>query len=110
MRRRLIIAPEAELDLDGLAAFIAEDSLETAVRLYEAAESVFQHLLSMPEIGATRDLGLNRLDGLRMWPIPDFPNHLIFYRPTDAGVEIVRVLHAARDIPGIFEEERPSRP
>ena len=61
MRRRLIIAPEAELDLDGLAAFIAEDSLETAVRLYEAAESVFQHLLSMPEIGATRDLGLNRL-------------------------------------------------
>jgi plasmid stabilization system protein ParE len=41
-----------------------------------------------------------------MRPIPDFPNHLIFYRPTttDVGIEIVRVLHAARDIPRILEE------
>ena len=71
MSRRLIIAPEAELELDGLAAFIAEDSLEAAMRLHEAAESAFQRLLSMPEIGATRELETARLNGLRMWPIPD---------------------------------------
>lgn len=103
MSRRLIIAPEAELELDELVAFIAEDSLEAAMRLYDAAESAFKRLLLMPEIGATRELATPGFEGLRMWPIPDFPNHLIFYRPTAAGVEIVRVLHSARDIPGILE-------
>lgn len=59
----------------------------------------------MPEIGAARDFGPGRLEGLRMWSIPDFPNHLIFYRVAESGVEIVRILHAARDIPGILEAE-----
>ena len=37
-----------------------------------------------------------------MWPIPDFPNHLLFYRPSVAGIEMVRILRAARDIPEIL--------
>jgi plasmid stabilization system protein ParE len=45
------------------------------------------------------------LDGIRMWPIPDFPNHLIFYRLIETGVEIVRVLHSARDIALVLEGE-----
>ena len=40
-----------------------------------------------------------------MWQVPDFTNHLIFYRATETGIEIVRLLHAARDIPGVLEEE-----
>ena len=71
MSRRLIIASEAELELDRLAEFIAEDSLEAAMRLYEAAANAFQRLLSIPEIGATRDFGVNWLDGLRVWLIPE---------------------------------------
>ena len=105
MRRRVVIAPDAEVDLDGLAAYIAEDDLKAALRLYTAAENAFNQLLSMPEIGSTRESVAPRLRGLRMWPIPDFPNHLIFYRPTTVGIEIVRVLHAARDIPGVLEDE-----
>jgi hypothetical protein len=30
-------------------------------------------------------------------------NYLIFYRPTDQGIEVVRVLHGARDLPPLFE-------
>ena len=89
--------------MDAQALFIAADNMEAALRLYAAANRAYDQVLEMPELGAARDFGLKRLEGLRMWPIPDFPNHLIFYRPTDAGVEIVRVLHAARDIPGILE-------
>lgn len=29
-------------------------------------------------------------------------NYIIFYRPTDRGSEIIRILHSARDIPNIF--------
>ena len=44
------------------------------------------------------------LDGLRMLRIPKFEKYLVFYRPVPEGTEIIRVLHAARDIPSIFGE------
>lgn len=31
--------------------------------------------------------------------------YLVFYRPTIEGIEIVRVLHGARDIPSILAED-----
>jgi toxin ParE1/3/4 len=43
---------------------------------------------------------------LRIWRIDGFPNHLIFYRPIEGGIEIVRVLHGARDIDAVLESER----
>ena len=46
-----------------------------------------------------------RFAGLRVWRIQGFPNHLIFYRPIDGGIEVVRVLHAARDIDRALESE-----
>ncbi len=40
-----------------------------------------------------------------MWPIRGFENYLVFYRPIEEGIEVTRVLHGARDIRGILEEE-----
>jgi toxin ParE1/3/4 len=43
-------------------------------------------------------LGRSRTDlhpGLRSFP---FGRYVIFYRPLDDGIEVVRVLHGARDI------------
>jgi toxin ParE1/3/4 len=40
-----------------------------------------------------------------MWLVKGFEKYLIFYRTTDELVEIVRVLHAARDIDGILSAE-----
>jgi toxin ParE1/3/4 len=37
-----------------------------------------------------------------MWRVAGFPNHLIFYRPVESGVEVIRVLHAKRDIEALF--------
>jgi len=44
-------------------------------------------------------------EGLRRWPVPGFRNYLIFYRPTETGVNIVRVLHGSRDITAALQEE-----
>jgi toxin ParE1/3/4 len=30
-------------------------------------------------------------------------NFVIFYRPMDGGIEVVRILHGARDLPPLFE-------
>jgi toxin ParE1/3/4 len=42
------------------------------------------------------------IPALRVWPIDGFRNHLIFFHPTNDGVEIVRVLHGARDLEALF--------
>jgi len=39
-----------------------------------------------------------------MWLSPAFRDYLIFYRDLSDGVEIVRMLHGARDIQRILED------
>ena len=34
-----------------------------------------------------------------------FENYLIFYRPDQEGIEVVRFVHGARDIPSLLEHE-----
>jgi toxin ParE1/3/4 len=46
-----------------------------------------------------------RLAGLRVGRVEGFEKHLIFYRPGDDGVEIIRVLHGARDIDSVLDED-----
>jgi toxin ParE1/3/4 len=40
---------------------------------------------------------------MRVWRVEGFERYLIFYRPVATGVEVVRVLHAASDIPTLFK-------
>jgi len=42
------------------------------------------------------------LAGVRMLRIAGFDNYLIFYCPTENGIDIIRVLHAKRDIDALF--------
>lgn len=39
----------------------------------------------------------------------DFKKHLIFYRVLGDRVEIIRVLHATRDVEGILESNEQNR-
>lgn len=32
-----------------------------------------------------------------MWPVPEFPNYLIYYVPRNTTLEVVRLLHSAQD-------------
>ena len=45
-----------------------------------------------------------KASGLRMWSIRGFQNNIDFYRPLEDGVDVVRVIHGARDIQAIFDE------
>lgn len=59
----------------------------------------------MPELGSLREFTHPSLAQVRVWRVQDFRNHLVFYRPFQSGIEVVRVLHGARDIPVIFDPE-----
>src|SRR5215210_5176717 len=93
----LIVSPLAEEDLEGIWSFVAEHDVEAADRLIDEITGRFDHLLAYPEAGRARhDLLVN----LRSFPAK---GHVIFYQPTDDGVEIFRVLHGSRDIQGEFD-------
>ena len=59
----------------------------------------------MSGIGERRPTANPRLEGLRVWRIQGLEKHLIFYRTVPDGIEIVRVLHGARDLDRLLEAE-----
>lgn len=88
--------PLAAQDLDDIALFIARDSLEAALEFTNLIEERCHTLAQFPLMGRSRpELGSE----LRSFPVG---RYIIFYRPIENGIEVVRVLNAARDISTLF--------
>lgn len=96
------VDPRADRDIDEHFAFISRESLDVAMRFLDATNREFERLARSPGLGSTCETRSPRLTGLRVWPISGFDRHLIFYRPISEGIEIVRVLHGARNIDRII--------
>lgn len=83
---------QAEQDLDEIWLYIAKDNITAADKFLDEIGDSTQLLAKEPLMGRARhDLAL----GLRSFPVT---RYIIFYIPSPTGVEIVRVLHSARDI------------
>ena len=93
---KLLVSPEAEQDLFDIWLYIAEDSLDNADRYLDRLE---QQALKLADF---KDIGIKRSDlapDLKCFP---FDRYVVYYLDTSTGIELVRVLHAARDIKLIF--------
>lgn len=95
-RRRL---PAAVADLDDIWSAIAIDSVDAAERLIGRLWDAEVRLAEFPELGRRRDELFN---GLRSWPVGSY---LIFYIASADAILIVRILHGARDLGGLFSTE-----
>jgi toxin ParE1/3/4 len=104
LSRRVQLRRTAEDDIDDHFLFLAEESVAAALRFHDAARSALARLGEVPEIGARRQTSNPALAGVRVWPIPDFPNYLIFYFASEHGIDVVRVLHASRDLGRALED------
>ncbi len=101
MSRRFSFKPKAAEDLERIENYLARNaSLEVAKRFIDVSDAAFERLAAMPGMGAIRRFASGELQDLRMWSLgSDFDEYLVFYRPRrTGGIEIVRVLHAKRDI------------
>ncbi len=98
------VLPAADCDLDEYAAYLeSQAGLDTALRFYDAAASTFSRIAGMPGIGERWTSSNPRLADLRVRRIEGFENSIVFYRPSDEGIDIDRVLHGARDIDRALE-------
>jgi hypothetical protein len=66
-------------------------------------DSTFSALLKSPELGIEFSSVHDSATDLRIRKVQQFPNHLVIYRTIHPGIEVVRVLHRARNIEGLFE-------
>ncbi|MBI4718911.1 MAG: type II toxin-antitoxin system RelE/ParE family toxin [Planctomycetes bacterium] len=103
MKRVVHRTPRARADLAEQAAYYAMRDSALAVRFLEAAQGAFEELLATPLLGSTYACQSGRLVDLRRWRIPGFERTLVFYRIIDHGIEVVRVLHGARDISALLD-------
>lgn len=88
----VVFAPSAKLDLRGIAAWIGRENPERAAGFVEDLIDRCHTLAEMPR----RYPLVPRYEqhGIRRFPYRDY---LIFYRLTEDAVQIVHVLHGARD-------------
>jgi toxin ParE1/3/4 len=90
---RLIFSPLAEGDLNDILDYISRDKPKAAIRWVQKIRDTFTLLAKNPEIGERR---------------PEFRTgefrssivgrYVIYYRATENGIEIARVVRGERDI------------
>ena len=98
-RYRVVPRTLATQDLREAAAHLAaEVDAVTARRFIDAVEQAFELLARQPGIGTPRYAVELDWPGLRTHPVQRFP-YLIFYVEQTDHLDVLRVLHAHRDIP-----------
>jgi toxin ParE1/3/4 len=104
--RQVRIAPLADRDVDGhFARIAAGGGIDAASRFHDRLYEIFQLIAWMPGAGRLYGFRRKRLASLRCWPVKGYRDFLIFYRERRGGIEVVRVLHGARDIKAVFEDD-----
>ncbi len=102
MPGRVIWRRAAEEDLTEAFLCLDRDSPAAAERLASAVGDAVQWLLENPGPGRQREFRSPRALGTRSWPLSGFPSHFIFYRAHGDDIELIRILHAPRDIPRVL--------
>jgi toxin ParE1/3/4 len=96
------VHPRADLDVIDSFSYLAGRDPALARKFLDAVEAALAKVQSSPDSGH-RYLRSGREDeGWRYLRIPGFKKYLVFYRLTDIEIEVVRVVHASRDLEAIF--------
>jgi plasmid stabilization system protein ParE len=95
-----ILTPSAARDLDDILGYVLEHGgANPALHVYECLHEGFFKVGIEPGIGHVRDDLAG--ESLRVWAVFSY---LVIYRPDTKPVQIIRVIHGARDVPSILDE------
>lgn len=97
MDKEPLISFEAIRDLNEIWDYVAEDNQKAADALIDQLVQKCRELVRLEGVGHRRDDLLPELLSL------PYRKYVIFFRRKET-VEIVRILHGARDIDAVFEE------
>ena len=98
--RKYQFTPQAAGDLLNIWDFIAQDNPQAADRLEAAVFHACDLLADSPLAGRMRK-DVTSLP-LRFWVVHPYKNYLIVYDPARKPLQIIRILHGARDLPSVL--------
>lgn len=106
MRRAVEVLPAADADIDHYFLFIAQDSVDSASRFFDAVRETISYIAEWPESGRLHESSTPRLNGVRSLAIKGFPKHFVYYRVQgNESVLILRILHGSMYVETILDAE-----
>jgi toxin ParE1/3/4 len=90
------LADLAREDLTGIWEYLAQHNEQTADRITANLLEQCAKLAEHPLMGRARE---ELVRNMRSFPLGKY---LIFYRPRDEGIEVLRIVHGSRDIDTLF--------
>ena len=97
------ILDEAEQDLSEVENYFYEHCEDVLQRFRKCFRETVECLCRSPNIGERCQFRNPRTKGMRMWLVSGFSNYLIFYRVQGNTLQILRVIHGARDYAAMFD-------
>ena len=93
---RFRLAREAKADVRGIWSYIAKDRPAAADRFVDDLYVRFRLAATQPLMGESRnELGPE----LRIYSVG---NYVVVFRPIEGGIEVIRIVHGARDLGSLF--------
>ena len=99
MSTSFVLTRAAARDLDEIIEYVLEHSgVDMALHVHARLHEGFLVLAGQPGVGHIRsDLGD---ETLRVWRVFSY---LIIYRPAAVLLEVIRIIHGARDLPAVLD-------
>ena len=88
-----VLTLEAQAHINEIGACIAQDSVDAALKVYDALEEAFGLLAERPGLGHSRQDLTDR--PLGFWSVFSY---LVVYDPESRPLTIIAALHGARDV------------
>ncbi len=98
---RVIRSEQAQEDLEGILEYLDSQRTDAADRFATKFERTCELHAEHPQIGARSEEYAPNLRHFAVW------NYAVFYRPIKDGIELIRIIQGARDIPRLFEQAQP---
>ncbi len=95
---RVTRRPQAATDILEIWDYIAEDSIAAADRWVDRLDETLELWATQPMMGRARD---DLASGVRSFA---FGKYVVFFLPLPDGIDVVRLLHGARDIDVVFDQ------
>jgi toxin ParE1/3/4 len=94
---RIVRREGVDDDIFHEAVWLAERSEDAALRFAPSVEASLNKLAQMPRMGSRKEFGNSALAVVRTWRVRGFRNHLIYYIALEDGIDVLAVMHGARE-------------
>ena len=91
-------------DIYEAAAYLLSRSEGAAFRFLDAVQKTLTDLAAMPGVGSIKKYVDPQLIDVRSWPVQGFRNYLILYLIMKDGIDVLAIMHGARQIEDRLEE------